>query len=335
MSDAQPAADVQENVAAPAEQEETLITALEDIQSDSSEIVSLDSNADSEVEHEEIAAEAEESDESNEEAVEEGGEETGEETDETNEPEMRSFDFGGNKLEFAVDAIPPELATKIDEFSKGVWSSATKSHQETAERAKTLQTQEKTVAKIAELNGEALETYTRGLQERSDLEQLKAVDLNQEWQVNPDRARQISDAIASKEAQFQQTLSLVQQQEEAADAQQKERLATIAAEGVEMLNKRIPNFSTEKAPELLNHVRQQHPNISQRELDAWALNPVITEYAYKAMLYDRQTQATKKRPTKHLAQTKPVKGIKNTGKATLTRKAEKMNMSELSKHLGL
>ena len=119
MSDAQPAADVQEDVAAPAEQEETLITALEDIQSDSSEIVSLDSNADSEVEHEEIAAEAEESDESNEEAVEEGGEETGEETDETNEPEMRSFDFGGNKLEFAVDAIPPELATKIDEFSKG------------------------------------------------------------------------------------------------------------------------------------------------------------------------------------------------------------------------
>ena len=345
MSDAQPAADVQEDVAAPVpttEEAPSIHIESEGIVSlDSEEIVSLDELEYEPPDVEDSADETDESaeeaikadDEESEDAVEEDGEE-GEDEETEADPEMRTFDFGGNKLEFPIDSVPPELATKIDEFSKGVWSSATKAHQETAERSKSLDTQEQTVAKIAELNGTALETYTRGVQLKSDIEQLSSVDLRQEWQVNPDRARQLSDALADKQQEFQQVLSQVQQQENEADAAKQSHLNNIAAEGVAELNKKFKNFSTEKAPELLNHIKTNHPNISQRELDTWAMNPVITEYAYKAMLYDQQSQA-KRKPTKQTAKAKPVRSLRSKGNATSARPAADMGMGDLRKHLGL
>ena len=160
------------------------------------------------------------------------------------------------------------------------------------------------------------------------------MDLRSEWQSNPDRARQVSDALVDKQKQFQQTLALVQQQESEAEAAKGERLRAIAIEGGAMLDKKFKDFSTTKAPQLIEHIRQQHPNISQRELDTWALNPVITEYAYKAMLYDKQSEA-KVRPNKQPAQAKPVTALRSAGKATAPRAPDKMGMGQLRKHLGL
>jgi hypothetical protein len=337
MSDAQPVADVQEDVAATVptteEPSPTVMTESEgEVALDSEDIQSLD-----DLEYDTPDVEPEESadttNEEGEDAVKEDGEE-GESEETEADPEMRTYDFGGNKLEFALDAVPPELATKIDDFSKGVWSSATKAHQQTAERSKSLDSQEATVAKIAELNGAALETYTRGLQLKSDIEHLSSANLPQLWQSDPDRARQISDALADKQQEFQQTLAQVQQQEGDADAAKQHRLAGIAAEGVAQLNKKFKNFSTEKAPALLKHIKQQHPNISQREMDTWAQNPVITEYAYKAMLYDQQTQA-KVKPNKQPTKAKPVRGIKSKGNATSNRAPDDMSMGALRKHLSL
>ena len=341
MSEAQPVADVQEDIAAPtptteAQPAPTVMTESEgEVSLDSAEITSLD-----DVEYGTEPVDLDAPDEVNdnaEEAIEadsEESEEEGESEETEAETEMRTFDFGGNKLEFPIDSVPPELATKIDEFSKGVWSSATKAHQEVAERTKSLDTQEQTVAKIAELNGAALETYTRGVQLKSDIEQLSSVDLRNEWQVNPDRARQLSDALADKQQEFQQVLAQVQQQENEADTAKQSHLNNIAAEGVAELNKKFKNFSTEKAPELLNHIKTNHPNISQRELDTWAMNPVITEYAYKAMLYDKQSQA-KQKPTKQPTKVQPVRPLKSKGNATSNRAPSDMGMGDLRKHLGL
>ena len=229
--------------------------------------------------------------------------ETGDVKDEdAGEVEMLEFDFGGNKLEVPKDSVPPELATRIDEFAKGTWSTFTKGQQENVERATSLDAREQTVAKLNTLNGDALQTYAHGLLLRSDIEQLSQVDLGPLWQSEPDRARQVSDLLGSKQAEFQTVLAKVGENERAVQEAEQTEVSRRTEEGTLYLNKHINNFSSEKASELVDYVCQTY-GMPKEQADRWAMNPIVTRMAYKAMLFDRQTGAAK-RPT-----AKPVQAL--------------------------
>ena len=264
-----------------------------------------------------------------------GDDDTGDEEDagEETAEEMLAFEFGGNKLEVPKGAVTPELAAKIDEFTKGTWSTFTKGQQENVERTKSLDARETTVAKLATLNGEALQTYSHGLQLRSEIEQLSQVDLNSLWQSDPDRARQISDLLGSKQAEFQNVIAKVGEQERTVQEAEQAEVGRRNQEGVAYLDKHIKNFSTEKADTLVKYVTETY-GMPPEQAARWALNPVVTRMAYKAMLFDRQTGA--KRPTAAPPQAKPVKAMPTKGANTgAERDPEKMSMGQLSKHLGL
>jgi len=254
---------------------------------------------------------------------------------EADPPEMREFDFGGNKLEVPADAVPPELADKIDEFTKGTWADYTRKSQEVAEQTKSLTARAEAVEKLSAINGEALQTYSRGLQLRTEIEQLSQVDLTPLWQSEPDRARRISDALAAKQAEFQSIVAVVGQQEQALDQAQREEIDRRSQEGREVLDKRIKNFTTEHAPAVVKYAVENY-GMSQTEADQWATNPVVTEMAYKAMLYDRmQTAKAGKTVPPRGEVTKPVKAAKTAGRAQAPNNPDKMSMGQLRKHLSI
>ena len=100
-----------------------------------------------------------------------------------------------------------------------------------------------------------------------------------------------------------------------------------------MLDKRIKDFSTKHAPEVVKYAVEKY-GMSQADADQWAMNPVVTEMAHKAMLYDRM-QAKAARPNPKPAQAKPVPAMKTKGGAGGTNDPDKMSMTQLGKHLGL
>lgn len=247
------------------------------------------------------------------------------EDSEAEEVDEFEFDFGGNKFRVAKDAIPEELAGKIDEFTKGTWSDYTRKSQAVAEQAKSIQAREETVAKMESLNGEALQVYSHGLQLRGELEQLSQIDLQSLWQSDPDRARQISDSIAAKQAEFQRTVAEVANKESELSASQQAELARREEEGRQIVERRIKGFS-EKAPEVVDYVVSTY-GMDKSEADKWPLNPITAEMAYKAMMFDRmQAQARKKPGAKPAAA--PVAPMKGKGAAKATTDPDKMSTEQ-------
>ena len=247
--------------------------------------------------------------------------------------EMREYDFGGNKLEIPIDSVPAELADMIEAFTKSTYADYQKKSQANADTAKNLAAREDAVGKITQLNGDALQTYSSGLQLRSEIEQLKAIDIQSLWQSNPDQARRLSDTISKKQADFQNIVALVGQQEQALDAAQQTEIVRRRDAGVSTLDKKYSNFSTEKAPEVVKYAMEVG-GMTQAEANGWPLNPKVTEFAYKAMLYDRM-QSKAKTPSSKPTQARPVASIKSRGNAAGTSDPDKMSMSQLNKHLGL
>ena len=261
------------------------------------------------------------------------GEGDGEDGEDDEAVEMREFDFGGNKLAVPKDSVPPELADKIDEFTKGTWSDYTRKAQANAETAKALQARESAVAKLTTLNGETLQTYTKGLQLRSEIEQLSQVDLNEMWQSNPDQARRVSDALAHKQAEFQNVVAIVGQHEQALDAAQQSEIVRRSEEGKAVLNSYVKDFSKKIAPDVVDYVVQD--GMPKAEAEKWALNPTMAKYAHKAMLYDRM-QATASKPKPNQSPATPLKAIKTKGAATGSRTSpDNMSVEQMRKHLGI
>jgi hypothetical protein len=293
------------------------------------EVTSLDAVPDETPEPEEEAETAEDA-----EADAETEETEAEEAEEAEEVELVEFNFGGNKLEVKKGDLPPELESKVQEFADKTWSTFTKGQQDNAEQSKVLAERSAAVEKIVNLNGEALQTYSQGLQLRQEIEQLSSVDLNSMWQSQEpavrDRARQISDLLASKQADFNAIVNKVGQQEAALDEAGQADLALRSQQGVATLDKRIKDFSTTHAPEVVKYAVENY-GMAQEDADQWQLNPTVTEMAYKAMMYDRM-QAKAKKPKVTPAKAKPVVPMKAAGKSTApANDYEKMSMNDYAK----
>jgi hypothetical protein len=313
-----------------------------DIVTNDAEITSLDDAVEAAA-AEEVPAETQEADtgddgdtpdDEGEAAETDEGESAEEDAEEAETAEIIEFDFGGNKLEVPKDSVPPELATKIAEFTKGTWATFTKGQQDNAEQATALGVRETTVAKLNALNGDALQTYSHGLQLRAELEQLAQVDMNMLWQSDPDRARQLSDLHGAKQAEFQDTVARVGQQEQAVEQAQAENNARRIEEGRTYLDKHIKGFTATKHLELVDYVVDTYA-MPRAKAEQWALNPMVTRMAYKAMILDRQTGAAKRSLAKP-TQARPVKSPASSGAATgAKRSPDDMSLGQLSKHLGL
>ena len=261
--------------------------------------------------------------------AEEDGVEEGEEDQEPDEYD--EFDFGGNKMQLPKGSVPDELRSKIDEFVKGTWSDYTRKSQDVAEKAKAIEARESVADKLINLNGEALDAYSRGLALKQELEQLQTINVDQLWQEDPDQARQVSDLVASKQAEFGNVVNLVNQKETELTKAQTEELDRRKAEGRAAVAKAIPNFAEK---ELVDYAIKA--GIPEQDAGDWALNPAITAMAWKAMHYDRMQAKAKAQPKK--AAPPPEKPMRSqTTRGTARNRAtdlEKMTDAQFRKQLG-
>lgn len=249
------------------------------------------------------------------------------ETEEDEEPEKYEFTFGNDSFQVSKTDIPRELAEQVQNFSKGVWSDYTRKSQTIAEAAKSLQAREQAVQQMTGLQGEALDTYSKGLSLRQEIEELSKIDVSSLWQTDPDQARRVSDAISAKREAFNETVNKVSQYENAIAHAQSQEVARRADEGKRIIEKRVKGF-TEKAGKVIDYVVKEY-GIPKSEAESWPLNPPAAEMAYKAMLYDQLKTKTNKKasPKVERLDVKPTKSFKSKS-GTAKKDPDKMSVKE-------
>lgn len=262
---------------------------------------------------------------------EEGESDDGEAEEDAEEDDLVEFDFGGNKLEVKKGDIPPELAEKIDEFSKDIWADYTKKSQANAETAKMLKSRAESLEKIETLSGETLDAFTRGKSIKTEIEQLSAVNMQALWQSDPDRARMLSDTLAAKQAELQGIIATVDQYESQLVQARQDELARRSEEGRQVLDRKYKGFSEQIAPKLEEYAIKN--GIPAEEAKTWHLNPVVADFAYKAMLYDQMQAAKTPKATPKTA--KPVRSMKNKGGNRQPINQNDMSFEDLGKVLGI
>ena len=225
-------------------------------------------------------------------------------------PEYREYDFGGKKFQVNKDALSDEQAEQFESYGKGLQSDYTKKTQELAEQRKHIEAREQSAEKLLSLQGDTLDIYSKGLAIRQELAQLNEIDLNQLWQSNPDQARQVSDAISQKTKEFNATVQQVSAKEgEMAHTKQADQQAR-EIEGEKTLNARIPQF-TEKVGDVIDYFCKTYGADKKATEAGWRSDPVVTELAYKAMMFDKMKAKVKKGSKVNPAtatESKPVKG---------------------------
>ena len=283
----------------------------------------------------EIEAEAD-APEIEEDADEADSQEDGDEGEDDDEPvEEVEFNFNGEKLRLPKGSIPEELAAKVEQFVKGAEGTTTRKLQEVAEARKSVEAREQAVEKLCGLSGEILNTYSRGLQLRQELEQLSQINVSQLWQSNPDQARQVSDAISRKTAEFQNVVSDVEGKERALTQAQQAEIARKRDEGRQAINKRVPDFETKALPKVLEYAVNVLGIDPEAAKNDWPLNPAMTLAVHKAQQFDEMQARAKAKPkpatAKPVTPITPIRGKGGTGQ----RDVAQMSPGEMAKFLGL
>lgn len=218
------------------------------------------------------------------------------------------FDFGGNKLRIPKGTLPDEIAEKLDAFTKGTWSDYTRKSQEVAEQRKALQAEAEYVARVKTLSDEGQRAFARGLQLREEVEQLAKVDLRALWQSNPDQARQVSDLLAQKQADFQRAVSKVSEYESQVARAEQESTARREQDGREYVSKTVKGWSDTHAAEAVAYAVKH--GVPEEQARNWARFPREAVWAWKAAQFDK-LQAQAKAPPKPAAPpTAPVAAVK-------------------------
>jgi hypothetical protein len=255
--------------------------------------------------------------------VENEAEQSEDDTEAEQPPEEIEFDFGGNKFKVPKGSIPDEIADQLDKFTKGTWSDYTRKSQEVAEVRKSVEARAQAVAKLENINGEVLNAYSKGLQIKAEIEQLRGIDVNALWQSNPDQARRVSDLMAQKSAEFNATVNKVAQLETGLTQAQEAEAARRAQEGEAVLERRIKGFS-QRVPEIIDYVAQNYGIDKDHAAKVWRQDPATAEMAYKAMMFDRMQSAGKKPAPVAPKTAAPVTAMKAKGASP----ASNLNLSD-------
>ena len=240
---------------------------------------------------------------------------------------------GGQKVKFKANATAKEVAETAQRAFKEVEANWTRKNQEIAETRKSVEAQERAVEKLATVNGEVLNIYSRGQGVKAELEQLQRIDLNQLWQSNPDQARQVSDRLAAKQAEFQTIVSTLNAKESEAAQETQVEMTRRAGEGRSMLQRQIKDFDKE-LPDIIEYAVNSLGIPKDAAEKDYALNPAMTLAVRKAMLFDRM-QAANKKPTPKPVQAAPVTAMKAQGNAKPVKSVKAMTPGEMARHLGL
>ncbi len=260
-------------------------------------------------------------------------EETDDQQDqEEEEPEHYEFDFGGNKTKFAKGDMSPELAEKVQSFGTDLWTDYTKksqaiaeSNKALAETTKSLEAREGVVQKMSSMQGEILDEYSRGLQVRSEIDRLAAMDTSSLWKTDPDKANHISDALSGLKVEFQNSVNKVDQLERDVGATGAAEVTRRMEEGRKIVNQKIKGFDA-KAGEVIDYVVKTY-GIPKKEAETWPLNPAGASMAYKAMLFDKLQSNLKSKTKKKTAEVTPVVPISSKG-GKPRKDPEKMSTAE-------
>jgi len=217
-----------------------------------------------------------------------GAEEQPPEPEEIEEIELS---FGAEKFKVARNAIPADVLEKLEGFTKSVQGDYTRKTQAVAEQQRSAEAQMEFAQKLGTLKGEALAAFSGGQRIASEIQQLEAIRLDELWQSNPDQARRVSDAISSKRGEFQRLVNTVSQHESAMDAEQERYVATQLEAGQAKMQQLVKGFDATGAAAMVQYAEKS--GIPANEAAKWALNPIVAQFAWKAMKYDALQASTK------------------------------------------
>lgn len=257
--------------------------------------------------------------------------EGGDEGDQEDAPEEIEFDYGGTKLRVAKDAIPDEIAGKLDQYLKTSWANHTRNSQANAETKQSLEARERALQQMGTISDDLLDTFSYGKQLRREVDALSKVDWNALWRDDPDRARQLSDLQRQKDNELQSVVSQVASKEQALTQAQTAEVDRRMAEGRAQVEKHVKGFDT-KASEVVDYVVKTF-GFSKEQAEKWPLNPATAVMAYKAMQFDQlQAKTAQAAKPKTAAPANPVmpvvKGKTATRPYDLNRDAEKLSADE-------
>lgn len=261
------------------------------------------------------------------------GEDSDDEEDQDDEREEFEIDLGGNKHRFAVPKgqLPAEAVEEVQNFAKALQGDYTRRTQAVVEREQSLGKREEFAGKLQDMNEDVLAAFSKGQQLRAEIEQLQAIDIHSLRQSDPDRARWVSDDLAAKQAEFGRVIADVDSKEKSIAKAQEAEVSRRREIGAQVLEKRVKGFS-EKLPDLAEYVANTSDITREQAMKDYGLNPTFSEYAYKAMMFDRMQAQAKAKPkaatTPAQATVKPkAKGSAGT-KLDLVKDADKIPVDE-------
>ncbi len=256
------------------------------------------------------------------------GDDEGEDGDEVEEIELN---FGGEKLRVPKGAIPEEVAAKVSEMAHNLEAGYTKKFQDVAERGKSLEAREAAIQRAQELQGDALTKFSDGLHLQNEIARLEQVDINALRQSDPDQARWVSDDLATKRAELQNTIAEINKAEAASMEAQRAEMARRVEEGKELIERKAPGFS-KVLPEVIQFaVDELGVDKVQAEAE-WALNPPMALAVLDAMKYRQMKAQAKQSTSPKPKKAKPVG--KTTGGAGVVQ-GDVSDPAQMAKLLGL
>jgi len=227
--------------------------------------------------------------------------------------------FGAKTLKVKASAIPPEVRTELETFTKSVQADYTRKTQELAEQRRETQAKIELADKLVTLKGEALKLVAYGQVLSDEIKRLEATDFDRLWNTDRDEYRRLSDLLAAKRAEHARIIQAVAQYEAAVDAEQERYIAAQLEAGREAMRRAVKGFDEAKERELIEYAVKTY-GIPEDEARKWPLNPKTALMCWKAMQYDRiqqrATQASQPKPPPAPAQpVKPIRAQGDTGRS--------------------
>ncbi len=210
---------------------------------------------------------------------------------EPEEIEEIELSFGAKTLKVAKGAIPDDVLSEIEDFTKNVQGDYTRKTQEVAEQRKEVEAKRELFEKLATLKGEALSAFSAGQRLAAEIQQLEQIDLNAVWQSDPDQARRIGDALSIKRAEFQKHVNAVSAHEAAMEAEQQRAYAKLEEAGRAEMRRAVKGFDENAEREMVAYAVKN--GIDEQDAKRWPLNPKTAQMAWKAMQFDKLQAQTK------------------------------------------
>lgn len=195
------------------------------------------------------------------------------------ELEEIEFDFGGNKLKVPKNAVPEDIANKLNDFSKGIWSDYTKKSQAIAEVKKAFEAKLEAVNKLEKLTIDVQKVNYRASEIADRLEQLRSIDVSR---LSQEDYSLLQNELNQLQIEGTKILSESESRERLLKLERDNFEQKAFLEGKEMVLKTIPDF---KENEVIEYAVSL--GIPKNQAEKWALSPRETIVFHKAMLFDK------------------------------------------------